>query len=127
MKVIFSKQKDSILISRSIKKEIKREVEKALIQQLGKHVSTFHEIPVKHPTNPALNGYSIYAETKEQHPQEFFKETIQWGTNYFFGVISIKNSRKKFFFLADIKNPLSVGNEKILLEGIEEIKVYIKH
>lgn len=126
MKIIFPKQKDGTMISRSIKKGIKREVEKELVQQLGRHVSTLQEIALRHPTNPGLNGYAIYTEDKEQDPQTIFDEIIAWGTNYFFGLVTMQHSRKRFFFLADIQTPISVGDEKILLQGVKEIKVYIK-
>jgi hypothetical protein len=80
-----------------------------------------------YPTNRTLNGYAVYTEIKEQHdPQYLFNEIIQWGTNYFFGIVEISRSHKRFFFLADVQNPLPIGNEKILLEGIKEIKVFVK-
>ena len=126
MKLIFPKQKDSIVISRSTKKGIKREVEKVLTQQLGRHVSTLQEIAVRNPINPKLNGYAIYTEDKEQNPQDIFDRIIKWGTNYFFGSVTMQRSQKRFYFLADIQTPLSVGTEKILLQGVKEIKVYIK-
>ncbi|MCX6823764.1 MAG: hypothetical protein NT085_01435 [candidate division SR1 bacterium] len=125
MKIIFPKE-DRILIPRSTKKGIKIEIEKYLAKQLGRHISTLQSIAIVDPKNPIKNGYTIYLETEEQNPQTMFHDIITYETNYFFGAITMKNSQKKFFFLADIKKPFSIGNEKILLDGTKEIKVYIK-
>jgi hypothetical protein len=124
MRIIFTKE--GLVFPRSIKNGIKREVEKELTKYLGRHVSSLQEIAVKHPTNPTLNGYAIYTETEEENPQEIFKDTIKWGTNYFFGAIIMQTSHKKFYFLADIQNPLYVGTERILLQGVNKVKVFIK-
>jgi len=125
MKIIFPKE-DRILIPRSTKKGIKIEIEKQLVKQFGRHISTLQSIMIVNATNPITEGYTIYLETEEQDPQTMFHDIITYGTNYFFGSITIKNSHKKFFFLADIEKPLPIGNEKILLDGTKEIKVYIK-
>ena len=126
MRLFFPKQ-DGIVIPRATKKGIKREVEKLLIQQLGRHVSTLQEIAVRNPINPKLNGYAVYTEAKEQYdPQEIFEKIIKWGTNYFFGMVTMQRSHKTFYFLADIQIPLSVGTERILLQGVKKIQVYVK-
>ncbi|MEI6118885.1 MAG: hypothetical protein WCP92_06820 [bacterium] len=124
MKIIFPKE-DRLLIPRSTKKGIKIEIEKLLVKQFGRHVSTLRSIAIVDPTHSKIQEYTIYLETEEQDPQVIFRDIIIYGTNYFFGSILLKNSHKKFFFLADIEKPLSIGNEKILLDGTKEIKVYI--
>lgn len=127
MKIIFPKSNADIVITRSTKKGIKREVEKKLKQQLGRHLSTLQAIAIKNPTNPNIHGYAIYTEEKKkQNPQIIFHDMIQWETNYFFGIVETIRSHKRFFFLADIRNPLPIGKEKILLQGVKEIKVFIK-
>lgn len=135
MKIIFPKKVNPV-ISPSIKKEIKREIGRVLTKYFGRHISTLPSVALTHPTNPKFNGYAIYTEaedtTKEinlEHndPKIIFQEMMEWETNYFFGFVQTKISGKKFFFLADVQHPIPAGKEYILLDGIREIRVFVKH
>ncbi len=127
MKVIFPKSTSGILFSRSIKKNVKQEVEQVINKQLGRHVSSLKAILVTHPENPKRNGYAIYTELSEDKPENFFLENIHWGQNYFFGVIQTKRSNQTFFFLAEISEPLCVGQDKVILDEVKTIKVFVNH
>jgi len=134
MKIIVTTPESGKVTPRSIKDDAKKQVANEITKKLGCHVSSLQEISIQHPTNPNLNGFSIYTDFKETDPEEIqsidpqkiFYGRIQWGKNYFFGVIKTLKTKKTFAFLAEIPDPLPVGTEKILLDELRGIKVIIK-
>lgn len=134
MKIIITRTESGRIIPRNIKDEAKKQVADEITKKLGCHVSILQEIPIVHPTDINLNGCSIYTDIKEtawisdetMDPKEIFYERIQWGKNYFFGVIETQKTKKRFVFLAEIPDPLPVGKEKILLDELRAVKVIVK-
>lgn len=116
MRIIFRNHKNGEKFPRSIKKDAKVETEKEIKKQMGRHVSSLHEIQ--------KNGAVVYTETKEI--PYMFDNLLQPEKYYFFGHVKTKKSTKGFFFLAEIEKPLCIGKEHILFDNVKTIKVTIK-
>lgn len=116
MRIIFRNNKTGEKFPRSIKKDAKAETEKKIKKQLGRHISSLHEIQE--------NGAIVYTEENER--PYMFSDLLQPGKYYFFGHVQTKKSTKGFFFLTEIEKPLSIGKEHIIFDSVKTIKVTIK-
>lgn len=111
----------ALKLSSKMRNRIKHEVRK----NNGKNVCALHKLS-------HLNGYNVYTELHEQHPDknktELFNDLFQTGTHYFFGIVEVKRTHQKIFFLADIKQPMYISeNNSIFYPGKDEtIIIHVK-
>jgi|GEM_PF-1798001 len=134
MNIIVARPENGKMIPRSIKAEAKKQIEKAITEKLGWHISILENIPIRDPNSLNSNEFSIYREInetdsqeiKDLDPQKIFDEKIHGKQNYYFGIVEIEKTKKMFVFLAKIPTPTPAGTETILLDQTRGIKVIVK-
>ncbi len=105
-------------LSSKMRNRIQHEVRK----NIGKNVCTLHKVPY-------FNEYDVYTELEHQKLDkskiELFQEVFETGTYYLLGMVEIKKTQQKIFFLADIKQPMYITEKNKIFYPREDETIII--
>lgn len=110
----------NVKISSKMRNRISHEIRKLF----GRNIYTLHKLQVQE-----INNCYVYTEqdvsTIPKESIQYFIEILKKGKYYVFGVLQIKKTGQKIYFLADLNNVMYVNNEEIIFYPTKEETIII--